>query len=82
MLRIDREDYDAISKWINKANNFIGSQADCDGNVGWYVLRQNRHVKVLELLSEEHIHTTITPEAYVVDENVYARWKEEFGYTI
>lgn len=82
MIRIDREDYDAISNWIRKANNFVSSQADQDGNISWYVSRNGREVKVLELIAEEVYHTSSSPEFYQVDEAVYKRWKEEFGYTI
>jgi len=75
VMKIDREDYDAISKWISKANNFGGDEMDCEGNVYWYVLRDNRKVRVLALFTEERVE-------YVADNALFATWKEECGYTI
>lgn len=74
-MRINREDYDAISKWISKANNFDGSDMDCEGNVYWYVIRNNRQIRILTMFTEERVE-------YVVDNAVFATWREECGYTV
>ena len=81
-MEIDREDYDAISKWISKANNFVCSETDQEGCVSWYVLRHNCQTKIMELVSAEVIHTTTSPEIYIVDTDVYTKWKQECGYVI
>ena len=83
MIRIDYEDYLRIGRWIEKANNFVAVRSDpCGDNQYWYVSRGGREVKVLEKIEEELCHTSVSPEFYRVDEDVYNKWKEEFGYTI
>ena len=88
-VNIDCEDYLAISKWIQNANNFAGKNVHQDSSVDWFVDRSGgdrrlgrNPVIVLELIpSEVDDITIIAHESYRVDKEVYDKWKD-FTYDI